>query len=194
MSNAPEITATVSRPFNQAVSNYLVALSLQAPRAATPMPPEISLMEMARLAREIATDLRELPDILRIFSLTPEQYARIKTMPFFINALETSTLEWNSALNTHERIKLEAACALEDALPSLSARMKKSDEALPGVVEAGKLFAKIAGLGEREQNQGAPGERFTITINLGDGHDIAFDKAATPIAGSTGALRIDHEG
>lgn len=193
MSNAAApITATVNRPFAQAVEVYLVSLAMATPRTVTPMP-DMSHMDMARLAREVATDIRELPDVLKIFSLTPEQYARIRTMPFFLRALETSTLEWNSALNTHERIKLEAACALEDALPKLAARMGKSDEALPGVIEAGKLFAKIAGLGEREQNQGAPGERFTITIHLGDGQDIKFDKASAP-SGSPGSLLIDHQG
>lgn len=193
MSNAPgQITATVNRPFAQAVETYLVSLAMQVgPRTMAPMP-DLPPTEMARLAREIAMDIRELPDVLKLFALTPEQYARIRLSPFFIQALAAANVEWNSALNTHERIRLEAACALEDALPSLSARMKNNGEALPGVVEAGKLFAKIAGLGERDQNAGAPGERFTITINLGDGQDLKYEKNVTPIG--TGQISIDQQG
>lgn len=192
MSNAPvQITATVNRPFQQAVEAYLIALEMGRARTTVPMP-QMSVALLARLAREVATDMYELVDVLKNFNLTPDQYARIRTLPFFIHALEDATIEWTSAKNTYERLKLEAAVGLEDAMPSLQARMKKDGEALPGVVEAAKLFAKIAGVGEREQGQSSPGEKFTININLGDGYDLKYEKDVTPRG--PGQISINTEG
>lgn len=196
MSNLPaQITATVNRsPFAVAQAAVEIALRMAEPR--TTIPINIEPTDMVKLAREIAMDIRELADILATYKLTGEQYARISTLPFFKSALQSAIIEWTSALNTHERIKIEAATSLEDALPVLAGRMKDKNETLPAAVETGKLFAKIAGLGEREQAQHAPGERFTININLGDGQDIHFEKDITPKAasGSTGAIQIDTEG
>ena len=44
--------------------------------------------------------------------------------------------------------------------------MTDAKENLPAVVEAGKFFAKLAGAGEEHER--AAGEKFTITINIGD--------------------------
>lgn len=192
MSNAPvPITATVNRPFAQAVEAYLIALQMMEPRTGVPMPPLLPA-DLARLAQEIVHNMRELPDILKTFNLTPDQYARIRTLPFFSGAVASATIEWDSAKNVYERLKLEAAIGLEDALPKIQARMVKTDEALPGVVEAAKLFAKMAGVGERDHAPGPPGEKFTININLGDGQDIRFEKSVTPIG--PGQISIDHQG
>jgi hypothetical protein len=137
-------------------------------------------------------DMRELPDVLEIFKLTGEQYARIAATEFFQLTLALARIEWTSAVNTAERIKIEAAAALEDALPALSARMSDSYENLTAAVEAGKLFAKLAGLGERDASGGHAGEKFTININLGEGQEIKFEKDVTPT--SAGALSVDTKG
>lgn len=195
MSNAPvPITATVNRSFAHAVESYLVALEMGEPRTTVPMP-DLKPSDLARLAQEVVLDMRELADILKTFNLTPDQYARIRTLPFFAGALASAQIEWDSAKNVYERLKLEAAIGLEDALPKIQARMTKNDEALPGVVEAAKLFAKMAGVGEKDHAPSAPGEKFTISINLGDGHDLKFEREVAPAsAGKTGPLQIDHEG
>ena len=88
-------------------------------------------------------------------------------------------IEWQSAENAQARIKIEAAVALEDALPAIAARMTKEGEALSGVVETGKLFAKLAQIGEG-RSEGLPGEKFSITINLGEDKKLTFEKDVTP--------------
>lgn len=139
-------------------------------------------MGLAALAREVAMDIKELPEILKFYKLTDASYADICKIPFYARALEVAIIEWNSALSTHDRIKIEAAATLEDALHGLGARMKNKDEAFPAAIEAGKLFAKIAGLGEPGRTEGAPGEKFTININLGnDVPQLHFEKDVTPI-------------
>ena len=98
--------------------------------------------------------------------LTEADYTRLLENPFFKNALEVSIIEWNSAHSVEQRIKLRSAAALEDALPTLAARMTKQDEPLTSAIETGKLFAKLAQIGE-DRRGGLPGEQFKIVINLG---------------------------
>jgi hypothetical protein len=148
---------------------------------ATPAMPEFSSVDLVKLAREVAMDIKDLAVVLEHYKLTQEQYDHLKeNHEFFKQALHVSVIEWNSALTTAERIKLESAAILEDALPRLGARMANAAEGLPGVVEAAKLFAKIAGLGEKEQTNSAPGEKFTIRIDLGG--DNRTIKDVTPQA------------
>lgn len=141
---------------------------------------DISPNDLARLAREISMDICELPVILKKFNLTVEQFTVIEQIPFFKNVLEAAIKDWSSSLNTHERMKIEAAAILEEGLPILGARMKNKDETFAAATEAGKLFAKIAGLGEVSRDAPAPGERFTISINLGGDVKLKYEREAAP--------------
>jgi hypothetical protein len=165
-----------------------------APAAALPVPvtavvtrvtlPDLSPQTLAALAREIAMDIKEPATILAAYGLTTAQYERIKAIPFFTRALELATIEWTSALKTPDRLRIEAAATLEDALPAIGVRMKNPMELLTAVVEAGKLFSKIAGVGEAAApGTGAPGEKFVININLGGDEKLHFVKDVTPIQG-----------
>src|SRR5674476_1134848 len=132
-----------------------------------PVPlPNLSPADMAKLAGEVARDIRELPDVLTDYKLTQEQYNYLQSNPFFKRVLETALIEWNSSLSVHDRIKIEAAAYLEQGMPKLGARMMKDSEELKDAVETGKLFAKIAGIGE-DGSKAAPGEKFSIHIDLG---------------------------
>jgi hypothetical protein len=134
---------------------------------------------LASLAREVAMNMRNLPEILADYGIEPEDYKQVLTWPFYKSALEAAIIEWNGPLSTNQRIKIQAAAALEDALPSMAARMSHTDETLPAVVETGKLFAKLAGIGEQGQ-RGDIGEKFSITINLGEDKKLTFEKDITP--------------
>ena len=144
--------------------------------------PPMTHGQLASLAREVAMDIKTFDSVLLTYKLSNAQYEYLKEYnDFFKAALHSCAIEWHSALTTPERIKIEAAAALEDAMPQLSARMVNAAEGLPGVTEVAKLFAKIAGVGERETGQSAPGERFTISINLGgDEKLVVSSKDVTP--------------
>lgn len=141
--------------------------------------PALSPPELAQLAREIAMNIRPRGDILVGFKLTETQYEFLEqNNEFFVAALRAACTEWHAPLNTQERIKVEAAAILEDSLVGLGARMQNRAEGLPGVVEVAKLFAKVAGVGEREGGVGAPGERFVINIDLGGDKAITLSAEA----------------
>ncbi len=156
--------------------NVVVVGSNPAP--ATNMPTGWTMQKTAAFIRDLAHNMYDLPFILKTHGVSQIQYDGIKDQEFFQAALRTMTIEWNSIGNTQKRLAIEAAIALEDAMPTLAARMTKSTELLTGVVELAKLFAKVAGVGEATQNN-APTERFKITINLGADSE-RFEKQRPP--------------
>lgn len=191
---ATEIAERSPPDMKEPIVEYLVE---QLHRAVVPVGmPEFAPVDLAKLAREIAMDIRELDKVLETYKLSKEQYDWLANHhEFFKQALHVSTIEWSSALTTPERVRLESAAILEDALPRLGARMVNQAEGLPGVVEAAKLFAKLAGLGEKEVGDRSPGEKFQININLGGDDKLVYKSKETPaIEGSTSTVSINTEG
>ena len=139
----------------------------------------LNSFRLASLAREVAINIRGLPAILADYGVTPADYQQILTWPFYKTALEAAILDWRSDLSIEKRMKLEAAAALENAMPALAARMQSEQETLTAAVETGKLFAKIAGIGEQSKSLNS-GEKFSITINLGEDKKLTFEKDITP--------------
>lgn len=157
----------------------------------------LNLSDLAALARDLILNLRELPQTLAAHKITAAQYERIKENEFFKRALEHLTLEWHSAKSTGDRLKIQSAASLEYVMPTITARMVKHDEDLGKIVEAGKLFAKISGVDTSDkQGPSNPGEKFTITINLGEDTKLKFEKdvTPTPAQGSPKAIRSNEEG
>lgn len=144
-----------------------------------PLPAGLGIHQIASLVREIAVNMYPIEVILTKHGLTAEQYKTLETNEFFQKALNSAVLEWNSPQSTNKRLAMEAAIALEDALPNVAARMSKNDEPLSGVVEVAKLFAKMSGVGEDKTPQ-APSEKFKIIINLGE-DTINLEKQRAPL-------------
>ena len=130
------------------------------------MPDGWTIHKIAAFVRDIAMNMYDLPVILQKHELSTAQYNLLKENEFFKKAIEAATIEWNSPQSTQKRLAMEAAIALEDAMPTLAARMSKENEPLPGLVQLATLFAKIAGVGEHSA-QGQAVEKVKITINLG---------------------------
>lgn len=152
--------------------------------------PDLTYSQLAQLARDVAMDIKEHHLVLTAHNLTQAQYDYLETHnEFYVSALKAACIEWHAPLSTQERIKLEAAAILEDSLPGLGSRLQNTREQLPGVVEAAKLFAKIAGVGERDAGSSTPGERFVINIDLGAGQKTVVSTGPAPqqIASPAGA-------
>ncbi len=159
-----------------------------------PVPVELDMNKLAKLARELAWDMHKTHDILARYGLTEDQFVVLKEIPFFKNALEALTIEWNSAASTEDRIKLQAAMGAEDLLPHAIARMHKPDETLNAVIDGVKMLTSIAGI-NKETKTGNNSEKFTITINLGEDHKLTFEKDITPTpALETGDRPIPEDG
>lgn len=147
--------------------------------------PSNSDILLVKLAREIAMDIQPIENILKQYSLSPDAWASLQLNGRFRSLLASEVEQWNTALNTHERVKMKAAAMLEEWLPELNNRMHDSNEALPAKIEGGKMLTRIAGM-ERSSEVGGGGERFTVTINLGEDSKLTFEKQLP-------AITIEHD-
>jgi hypothetical protein len=132
--------------------------------------------KLSRLAYERVMNVKNLDDLLNIFELTPEQFAEIEANPTFQRILEHYNIEWNSALNTGDRVKLRSAAWLEDNLDILGTRMVDPTTPLSSSVDVGKFFARLAGFGEKKDDMPSA-EKFSIVINIGEGKKVELDHA-----------------
>lgn len=148
-----------------------------------PLPDGWNLNKVAGLVRDVAQEMYDLPTILKKHELTDKQYATLEANEFFKRALEQFTLDWNTAANTQKRLALEAAIALEDALPTVAARASKTNEPLADVVSLVKVLAEIAGsIGTKAANQPqGPTEKFKIIINLGADTLLSREASTSPV-------------
>lgn len=138
-----------------------------------------------QLAREIAMDIHPLEQILKNHEIGAARWEEIRTNPRFQALLLRQMEEWNSALNTGERVKLKALSCIEEALPEFYGRMHNPNETLPAKVKALEVFAQIAGIGKNAQGAGPSGEKFSVVINMGDDKKLTIS-APTPRAIGTG--------
>lgn len=172
----PQLTAAVSE---EAATSTQISDANKA--LIGELPKDFDRVTMAKLAREIAMDIKERHAILKEHGLTQVQYEYLSEHnPYFKNALEAAIREWQSPLSTPERVSIAAAAILEDSLPGLGARMQNRGEGLPGVIEAAKFFGKLAGIGERASGGAPTGERFVINIDLGGGQTVAVAAGEAP--------------
>src|ERR1700758_4270150 len=111
---------------------------------------DIDQVKLAKLARERVMNLKPLDELLNVFDLSKKQFAEIAAMPAYQRIVEHYAIEWNSALSTPDRVKLRSATTVEDNMEILSNRMIDPTTPLTASVETMKLFAKLAGLGEKK--------------------------------------------
>lgn len=171
-------TETASAPQPPLPTAGLTAAGQQAALSLISLP-DLTWPDLSKLAREIAMNLKETHVVLKDFKLTQVQYDFLEqNNDYYREALHTACREWHSPRSTTERLQVEAAAILEDSLIDLGARMRNKGEGLPGVIEAAKFFAKVAGAGE-PKNAGLPaGERFSINIDLGGDKKVSIDVGA----------------
>jgi len=142
---------------------------------------EITELKLLQLAREIAMDIRPLDEILNTHNLSKDQFEQITSLPRFQLYLESEASAWHGSLNTHERVKLKAAAMLEEWLPELNVRMHDRAESLNAKIEAGKLARDLAGFAKNGVGAESLGEKFSVTINLGQDAQLKFEKQLPPV-------------
>jgi hypothetical protein len=162
------VTATVTTSESEPVREVaLTPLAVQAAKALVNLP-DISAVELAQMAREIAQDIGLLGTIINKHKLTQAQYDFLeKHNAFFRSTLESEIRNWQSIRSTEVRLRLQAQAALEQQMPGLATRMGNTAEKLGDAVEAAKLFARIAGVDAGTNGPASIGEKYTITIDLG---------------------------
>ncbi len=170
------VTAAVTPP-----SPGLTKEGREAAKALVPMPLDFGVPQMTALARDLAMDLYTVDVILNKHRLNNAQFEFLReNNEYFKSTLVQQANEWQGVKSTQDRLRAQAAAALEEQLPTLASRMGKQSEKLADTVEAAKLFAKIAGVDAVPAGAHTTGERFTINIDLGADARIIVGAGAAP--------------
>jgi hypothetical protein len=107
----------------------------------------------------------------------------LKRKSFFTKAIDMAAIEWNSASNTIVRTQLEAAATFERDMLEANAIAFDPKTPFNHTVEYMKLLSDVGGV-KKQPNQGQPGERFQITINLGADTKLEFEGSQLPLGGN----------
>ncbi|HEY7822214.1 MAG TPA: hypothetical protein VIG24_05255 [Acidimicrobiia bacterium] len=144
-------------------------------------PPESSFNDVTllKLAREIAMDIRPIDEIIEKHGVSEAQWRIISMLPRFQDYLGRFVEEWNSAVNTAERVKLKSMAFVEESLPEFYARAHDPEENLNAKVEVLKAVARFAGVGGSVDGS-ISGERLSVTINLGSDNQLKIEKNINP--------------
>lgn len=129
-------------------------------------PKMLPVVNLARLARELAQDIIEPDQIRRAFDLTTDQFEKILEDNNFQRMLREMIRDWNSASGVGERVKLKAATAVEVALDTMFRDITDRTLPLNQRVEAVKLLAKLGELSDRGDIIGAAGVGSGVSINI----------------------------
>lgn len=130
---------------------------------------------LLQLTRELAMDIHDLGTVLRLQGITVHQFEHIKDQPRFQNYLHSALSEWNSAMNTGERIAVKAAASVELTLGEIHRAMNDPTIPLVQRVEALKVQARLGRVaGERNDVSMSNGAGFSVSITIGDSN-VRFD-------------------
>lgn len=141
--------------------------------------PSFDELTIVKLAREIAMDLRQIEDIVESLGISSPEWDAIQALPLFQDRVRTATEEWQSGMNTSERVRMKSLAFVEEALPEFFARAHDPKEGLAAKTEVLKTISKFAGIGGSVDGAGS-GERMVVTINLGADHQLKVEKNVTP--------------
>lgn len=128
---------------------------------------DLDELTMAKLARELTMNIRNYKLVFKDYGIDENDYCEIEKNPFYRKIKEHYVLEWNSAISTADRIKLQGAAGVEAVMRVVTKRALAVTEPLTSVIEGAKFLAKVAGIGETKTDPKAASDRFVITINLG---------------------------
>ncbi len=120
--------------------------------------------KLRRLARFIAMDVYDLPDILKNEGIDPALMSDIVDLPMFQGLLKQAQEDWSSTENTADRIGLKSKVLVEEFLEEAHARLHDPKESLLHKVALLKEVAKMGGIGMSEAPQTA--DKVQVIINL----------------------------
>jgi hypothetical protein len=140
---------------------------------------ELDEVDLSRLAREIARQLKPLELILEHLQISPPQWEKIQSNPIFTTRLGEEAAIWSTSTrqSIRERVSVKAAVMVEELL--IEAVGIVQDGEIPGAarIQALQFLAKMGDLGEKADVSDDGSGRVTININLGS-QKLKYDKEA----------------
>ena len=141
---------------------------------------ELTELDLSRLAREIARNLRPLDMILQTLNISIPQFEKIRDNPIFLTRMGEEAAVWgaSTAGSLRNRISTKAQIAVEELLHEAIDIVQ--DKKLGGAarIQALQFIAKMGQLGEGDPTQGDAAGRVAINIFLNN-QKITFEKEET---------------
>ena len=123
--------------------------------------------KLRRLACELVRNIRDAPDILNDFDISPAEYTKLARQGSFQKMLRDAEAEWKGAANTGERVRVKSANLIEQALGPLFDELVGQREPLSSRVQLLTQLSRLAGLGQQTAASGSNGGNiFRLEINL----------------------------
>jgi hypothetical protein len=142
---------------------------------------QITEVDISRLAREIARDLKPLEFTLEKLGISSEAFDRVQNSEIFKTRLSEEAAVWSSHTkqSIRERVATKAAIAIEELLRD--AIQLVQDPEVPGAarVQALQFIAKLGQLGDGAAATDDGSGRVQININIA-GSRVSFDKETQP--------------
>ena len=136
-----------------------------------------SMLQEAKLvtvARGVAMDIFPLEQVLSSAGVSYGEFHAFKESPRFVELVEQFAVEWGSAMNTAQRIKVKTQAMIEDVLPSFYTRMTDVKESFAAQVDALKTLRVMSGVGGEEQTSNVGAEKFHLEIHIGEGKPVTI--------------------
>jgi len=135
---------------------------------------ELTELDMARIAREIAREIQPLEILLQRAGIDSDAYDRIKEHPIFQTHLLEEAQIWSASTKQNLRERVSVKAASMDTVDIIR------DADIPGAarVQALQFLAKLGHLGEGPLTKDDGSGRVQINIMLG-GHKLSFDKESS---------------
>lgn len=135
--------------------------------------------KLLAMAREIAMDILPIETIIANYGMTAHRFAVVRELPRFQQYVEHEILVWGTSLNASQRVKVKSISLIEEWLVHLNSEMHAATSTLASKVEAGKLVARLAGLGLNVAEAAGQSEQFSVTINMGDDRQVKIGRVIT---------------
>lgn len=123
------------------------------------------------VAHEVAMNMRDIRDILKDQGISSRMWDRMQEDKQFQGLLSSKIIEWNSAGNTPQRIKMKAAAMLELNLDQFHMALADEDISAPQKLAVAQFIARLGGVGQEERRNEIPGGtgtgHFQVKIFLG---------------------------
>lgn len=123
--------------------------------------------KMAALAAELGAKLLPTTEVMKRFSLTQADLARLLKDPQFRHMVADFRREWNSPMSAKDRIKVKTLLMVEDNLLTLHTIFNNVQTNPVARLSAFKQMVELADAAPAKQALDGGGGKFHLTLNLG---------------------------
>lgn len=135
---------------------------------------------LSRIAIEVAAGMQSEEDVPDVFNIPRSEWVKIRQSEDWQRAYLRAHSEVGGSDNSLKRIRMKAAVAVEDSIPTIYSILHDADASATARLDAFKQLATVAGADPKSSPQAASGgSGFAVTINIGGGEEVTISGSYT---------------